>query len=243
MRLSWDCNISTLFQSHLQTMNILTCLRRNDVIEDEVISVVEWLPYFCRWGKNHIKSCFMKIRRYLNYPVKFIIIYNTKKVSYFNSITDKVPDLSRSNVIYQITCPGCNKSHTWKTDRCWHTLLSKHSTQFNTSVIAKRFLQCENALFMVDFYNQYDRLNNLTFPYDFKILYSKTSINTNQLLFLEALHIQTRHWQTRVELSLFTQFPNMKALTVNLTTYCQFLSNGVDSRPVIALTAIIYTAS
>ena len=72
----------------------------------------------------------------------------------------------------------------------------------NTSAVAQHFLQCEDAHFIVDLCKQYDRLNDIPFSFDatssmhylifnnYKILYSNYSINPNQLLFMEALHIK-----------------------------------------------------
>ena len=64
------------------------------------------LSYLGKRGESLVKSCVSKIRRYLHNPIKFIIVYDTKKVSYFCSNKDKVPELSGSNVVYEITCPG-----------------------------------------------------------------------------------------------------------------------------------------
>ena len=126
-------------------------------------------------------------------PVKLIVIYDTKKISYFISNKDKIPNFSHSNLVYQITCPGCNKSYMGKTDRCLHKRLSEHDTPHITSAVAQ---------FIANFCHQYDRLNNLSYPSDltlfmkdlkfnsYKILYSNKSSNTNQLLIIETLHIK-----------------------------------------------------
>lgn len=55
--------------------------------------------------------CLMKIRCHLIYPVRLIVIYNTKKVCNFSSNKDKIPDLSHSSAVYETTCPGWNKTY------------------------------------------------------------------------------------------------------------------------------------
>ena len=67
-------------------------------IEDNVSKVWIRLPYLGNRGDRIIKSCTSKIQRFLSKPVKFIVIYDTKKISYFVSNKDKHPILSRSNL-------------------------------------------------------------------------------------------------------------------------------------------------
>ena len=149
-----------------------------------------------------IKTCISKIQRSLKSPVKFVVLYNTKKISFFTSNKDKVPMNSKSNIVYQVTCPGCNKSYIGKTFRRLDDRLSEHAKYHQTSAIAQHFLECENAQFISDLNNLYDRLNNTHFHTNTtaciktlinsncKILYCNNSINNNQLLLLEALHIK-----------------------------------------------------
>ena len=73
------------------------------------------VPYLGKIGESLVKTCIKKIRRNLNKPVKFIVVYQTKKVSYFLSNKDKIPDVSRNSIIYEITCPGCNRRYVGKT--------------------------------------------------------------------------------------------------------------------------------
>ena len=120
----------------------------------------------------------------------------------FTSNKDKVPLNSKSNIVYQVTCPGCNKSYIGKTFRRLDDRLSEHAKYHQTSAIAQHILECENAQFISDLNNLYDRLNNTHFHTNTtaciktlinsncKILYCNNSINNNQLLLLEALHIK-----------------------------------------------------
>ena len=144
----------------------------------------------------------MKIQRNLTRPVKFIVTYQTKKVSYFLSKKDKIPDLSRSNLVYQFACPGCSKAYIGKTERNLATRLSEHSDPLK-SAISKHLTDCEHANFILDLNNLYDNLNNsdihqpdTSFTHldllrtNTKILHSLQNNNLNLLWFLEALHIK-----------------------------------------------------
>ena len=160
------------------------------------------LPYLGQKGEFLIKTCISKIQRSQKSPIKFVVLYNTKKISFFTSNKDKVPLNSKSNVVYQVTCPGCNKSYIAKTFRCLDDRLSEHAKYHQTSAIAQHFLECENAQFISNLNNLYDRLNNTHFHTNTtscmktlinsncKILNHNNFVKNNQLLLLEALHIK-----------------------------------------------------
>ena len=97
----------------------------------------------------------------------------TKKVSYFCSNKGKVPGLSHSNIVYEITCPGCMKMYIGKTDKCIYKCLTEHSTQLNTSAMAQHLTECEHAQFLANLHSQYDQLKNLP-----SLLNSPNSIKT-----------------------------------------------------------------
>ena len=57
-------------------------------------------PNPCRVKKLY--KCFKK-----EVTVKFVLHYQSTKVSYFTSTKNKTPFLSQSSVIYKFVCPGC----------------------------------------------------------------------------------------------------------------------------------------
>ena len=69
------------------------------------------IPYLGNRGDFLLKSYLNKIQRFLSKSVKFITIYDTKKLSYFVSNKDKLPPLSRSNLVYEGACPGFGKTY------------------------------------------------------------------------------------------------------------------------------------
>ena len=60
------------------------------------------------------------------------ITTHTKKVSYFLSKKDKIPDLERNDLVYEFSCPGCSATYKGKTVRNLRTRLTEHA-KLNTS--------------------------------------------------------------------------------------------------------------
>ena len=89
---------------------------QNSSINNNLPKIWIRIPYFGKQSENLVKFCISKICCQLTNQVKFVIIYNTEKVLYFTSTKDKIPELSRNNVVSQITCPGCSKTYIGKND-------------------------------------------------------------------------------------------------------------------------------
>ena len=134
------------------------------------------------------------MQRNLTKPVKFVVIYQTKKVSYFLSKKDKIPDLEWSDLVYQFSCPG-SESCIGKMVRKLGTRLTEYAKfgKPNSSAIS------EHLVVVVVLHNLYDNVNDLDSDKPFtneeliinntKILHSLQKSNSNLLVFLEALHI------------------------------------------------------
>ena len=99
---------------------------QNDSSEDTRPRIWLRIPFMGKQGEFSVKKLFKKIQWNLIQPVKFVI-YDTKKISYFLPKKDKIPNASRSNIVYEFTCPGCNSSYVGKTERNLATRLSEHS--------------------------------------------------------------------------------------------------------------------
>ena len=76
------------------------------------------LPYAGSKGEQLVKHCLKKIRRSLKINVKFVVIYDTKKISFYCNVKDKVPHEQRNNIVYRIKCPGCGGKYIGKSERC-----------------------------------------------------------------------------------------------------------------------------
>ena len=117
---------------------------------------------------------------------------------------DKIPASSRSNIIYEFTCPGCHISYIVNTERTLFTRRSKHPDALK-SLISKHLSKCENANFIPQSNRLFDNLNDthdsdayetdsqLSFHHlievSTQILHSLKHNNSNLLLFLKALYI------------------------------------------------------
>ena len=53
--------------------------------DGQLFTISSRIPYLGLHGEKLLKSCISKIQRYFKDLVKFIVIYNTKKISYFTS--------------------------------------------------------------------------------------------------------------------------------------------------------------
>ena len=133
-----------------------------------------------------VKKLIRKLQRNLTKPVKFIVIYQTKKVSYFLSKKDKM-----------LSCPSCSATYIGKTIRNLRKRLTEHA-RLNTSAVSEHLTTCENARHIADLHNLYDNVNGLNpdKPFnDYELITNNTKIlpslqhtNSNILLFLEALY-------------------------------------------------------
>ena len=97
------------------------------------------------WDDFLLKPCLNKIQRFLSKPVKFITIYDTKKLSYFVSNKDKLPPLFRSNLVYEVACPGCGKTYIGMTQRCLSVRLKMHATKLSSSAVGQHLSECERT--------------------------------------------------------------------------------------------------
>ena len=111
-------------------------------------------------GEFLVKKLIRKLQRNLTKPVKFIVIYQTKKVSYFLSKKDKISDLERNDLVYEFSCPGCSVTYIGKTVRNLRTRLTEHA-KLNTSAVSEPLTTCEHARHIADLHNLYDNVNDL----------------------------------------------------------------------------------
>ena len=92
-----------------------------------------WLnvPYGGNKGEFLVKSLCRKLRRYLKKDTRIITRYRCKYLSFLCSTKDRIPTEQRSNIIYEITCPGCGERYVGKTDRCLNTRMIEHGTRID----------------------------------------------------------------------------------------------------------------
>ena len=152
-----------------------------------------------------LKSCLNKVQRFLSKPVKFITIYDTKKLSYFVSNKDKLPPLSRSNVVYEVACPGCGKTYIGITQRCLSIRLKEHATRLSSSAVGEHFLS-------VNMHNTWF-LYKTSSHYSMIFLYLLTTF-----LLLRSLFSTTTKYSTQPNLTTTTFLPFLKQYNLINTT-------------------------
>ena len=93
----------------------------NDVIsneqKDKIPTVFINIDYPGEKGEHLLKKCFKKLGRSTNQKVNFVCRYSVTKISFFTNMKEKLNKLSKSNVVYQFSCPGCESSYIGKTER------------------------------------------------------------------------------------------------------------------------------
>ena len=102
---------------------------RNTDESKELIKIYIKVPYLGKNGEYLVRTLKHKLKRYTKQNVKFISLYQTKKTSMFCPTKDKTPVQQKSNVIYKLVCPGCNKTYVGKTDRCFYIRMKEHGTR------------------------------------------------------------------------------------------------------------------
>ena len=145
------------------------------------------------------KRCISKLQKCSKKELKFILMYDTKKVAFFCSNKDLVPVSLQSYVIYQFECPGCKAKYIGKTDRCIELRLNGHS-DFRTSEVGKHLSECEHfhhivKLFNISVYSNSGPSFIETWYHISSAISRNTQIidennNWTQLCFLESLYIK-----------------------------------------------------
>ena len=178
-----------------------------------------------------MKNCLKKIQRCLTVPVNFVVIYDTQKFSYFLSNKGKIPNLSKSNVVYEVKCPGCSATYIGKTERCLQSRLSKHINPAK-SAIGQHFHNCQHVQYIANphfafdkLYNPIDEYNNISafisnLIDNSRILHTTNSRTPNFLSLLEAICIKYHSpslntgLKATKELNLFSQSAHPHFITL-----------------------------
>ena len=115
----------------------------NNTADENYSKILVRIPFLGKQGEYLVKKLIRKLQRNLTKPVKFIVIYQTKKVSYFLSKKDKIPDLERNDLVYEFSCPGCSATYIGKM-RNLRMRLTEHA-KLNTSTVSGHLTTCEHA--------------------------------------------------------------------------------------------------
>ena len=83
------------------------------------------LPYIGNNGEHLLKQFIRTLKHNCSTDIKLRILYNTKEISYYCTVKNKIHIAQSSSVTYHITCPGCLKCYIGKTDRCFHMRMNE----------------------------------------------------------------------------------------------------------------------
>ena len=75
--------------------------------------------------------------------VDFKIRFQTTPLSAFTGVKDHTPFLNRSNVVYEVACPGCGCTYIGKTDRTLFERTSEHAWTDQKSTVRQHIHECE----------------------------------------------------------------------------------------------------
>ena len=116
--------------------------RNNSTEKNDIPEIIFPLPYAEKVGEQLLKCCLKKVKGCLNSNVKFRVLYDTKKMSFYCNIKEKVARDQKNHVIYKIKCPGCNDCCIGTTERCLITRITEHGTK-EREPIFKHLSECE----------------------------------------------------------------------------------------------------
>ena len=162
------------------------------------------VAYIGSTGDNLIKAFRKKITKLLDTKKKIKIqtIFKTSQLRDFASSKDKVPLLSKSNVVYEVCCPGCGASYVGKTERTIRERSIEHAWSDAESPMRNHLKTCTHFQHLYGILSIFDenraeeeraslrRFSIQSIQDEIKILDNDSK--WNQLLYKEAMHIERR---------------------------------------------------
>ena len=174
--------------------------------KDDPEEITLWfnVPYIGSTGENLIKAFRKKMTRLLNTKKKIKIktFFKTSQLRDFASTKDRVPILSKSNVVYEVCCPGCGANYVGKTERTIRERTIEHAWSDVESPMRNHLKTCQHFRHLFGMFAMFDErcpdeekesLRNFSIQAiqdGVRIL--DTESNWNQLLYKEALNIERK---------------------------------------------------
>ena len=195
------------FPRYVRNSLINRLLKRNDKNNRKQVEQIDqrpdiWfnIPYAGSKGEFLVKSLVRKMRRFLKKDVGIVVRYRNKNLGIYCSTKDKIPSDQRSNIIYEIKCPGCGGTYIGKTDRCLSIRLSEHGTRDDQPMF-RHLSSCDKFIDYLNFFSMNELPDYISYEnhlknavmQNTKILdYNIFNFKWDQLCFLESYHIKTR---------------------------------------------------
>ena len=171
----------------------------NNVISNEqkykIPTVFINIDYPGAKNEHLLKKYFKKLGCSTNQKTNFVCRYCVMKISFFSYMKDKLNKISKSNVVYQFSCPGCESSYIGKTEPALFERTKEHVTLVDSEIkghldncLNMEYLFFINSLILDDVNKHNFRLNLVR--QNTRII--DESNNWNVLLFKEAYHIKEK---------------------------------------------------
>ena len=127
---------------------------QNTNSEEDTDAIVLWfnVPYIGSTGEHLIKSFRKKIINLMNTnkKIKIRTFFKTTSLKDFASSKDKVPLLSKSNVVYEVCCPGCGENYIGKTERTVRERSIEHAWSDTESPMRNHLRSCPHFNHLYD---------------------------------------------------------------------------------------------
>ena len=122
----------------------------NAPVDENCITIWIRCPYLGKEGDFLTKSLMRKIKRCCKKErtLRFKLLHDTTKVSFFTNTKDKTPVMNQSFVVYKFMCPGCSSTYIGKTERTLHERTIEHAWNDNNSAIKNHVMNCEGVQFI-----------------------------------------------------------------------------------------------
>ena len=107
------------------------------------------LPYLGNIDDSLRKNCFKRVQKCLKENVHSITCYGTKKTKMFCLAKYSIPIHQKANLIYKVTCPGCNEDYVGKTDHNLVTRLNERAS-YEDQPMYQHLSKCEHFAYIID---------------------------------------------------------------------------------------------
>ena len=131
--------------------------------------------------------------------VKFAVIYNTTKLSFYTNTKDRIDKLAHSYIVYKFCCPGCSKSYIGKTGRTFFERINEYAFKDKNSVVYNHINNCERVKYLVDLLN-IDEVQTERDKFD-NMIYSVATVTENISIIDRA---------RQLDILLFKETPHIK---------------------------------
>ena len=197
--ISWNGYLRYIRNKIIKRLENKKNIKSTDTTEQEKVATVFCRkPYAGVQGEKLIKNLVRKLKRHITEPSKFRNIYRTKKLSYYCTTKDKVPEYVKSHIVYEFCCPACNSKYIGKTERNFGTRVQEHSGLDKQSPVYNHLLECEYFNYVVNLHSLLPSSNLVEYLEHVKIaVYGNTNIidssqNWIELCFSESLHMKRK---------------------------------------------------